>query len=390
MTRAALAAAILAAGCASTPAAAPARAPAPAYSVEVRFERTGGETVLAPRLFVFAGQRATVQVLRQESYIQSFDLSTRDGATIADPVIGSVQGGVLLDARTVPLEDGSGARFEYRLTAMEPRKPFGERKVPLAGEATFTVQLPEVEKVEVAGAAALRDGEERAVAVLPWPGPEGGAVTVKVRIRGAGAEEAAALGGGDAAEVEAPAAAAPVAPGSVVRPGWFRMRAVRMAEGAEQGTVIEGKELWMLLRDGSLVVERDLQWAGAESEPPEASVLTERPFLTDFEPVSGQDLRGVKPRFQTLTSGLLLDRDAAGGFRLTRSSFLPLQTFTTSLGGPLPPVTIDLPEIHVRTGNLPSGKHPYPGERLLVLGPREDGGVDGVLLSFGPGAKGPE
>ncbi|MCK6481366.1 MAG: hypothetical protein L6R43_14855 [Planctomycetes bacterium] len=387
MTRAALAAAILAAGCASTPAAAPARAPAPAaYSVEVRFERTGGETVLAPRLFVFAGQRATVQVLRQESYIQSFDLSTRDGATIADPVIGSVQGGVLLDARTVPLEDGSGARFEYRLTAMEPRKPFGERKVPLAGEATFTVQLPEVEKVAVAGAAALRDGEERAVAVLPWPGPEGGAVTVKVRIRGAGAEEAAALGGGDAAEVEAPAAAAPVAPGSVVRQGWFRMRSVRMAEGAEQGTVVEGTALRRLLDGGGLVVERDLQWAGAEAAPPEASVLTERPFLTDYEPVSGQDLRGATPRFQTLSSGLLVDRDAAGGYRLTLSSFRPLQTFTTSLGGPLPPVTIDLPEIHVCSGNLPAG----PGERLFVLGPREDGGVDGVLLSFRPGAKGPE
>ena len=391
MDRSALAAAlVLAAGCASTPEAAP---PLPAaYSVEVRFVRTDGETVLAPRLLVFAGQRSKVQVMRPVSYIQSFELGRKEGSLVADPIIGTVSGGILLEATTTPVADGSGARFEYSITVMEPGKVLPERTIPLGEGVPMTLQMPEVEKVSVAGAALLPDGEERAGAVRPWPGEEGRGVTVWVRARGTGfpeameileGEEMELVGGGGPSKEDLAAAPrpAPVAAAVVGAPGWFRLRSVRLAGAMEQGTVVEGDALRALLEGGTVTVERDLRWAGSGDAPRSVSVVVERPFLTDFDIEEGNDTHVTGPVLQNLSFGILADPDAAGGYRCTLSSILPVKTFTTSLGvGDFPPVTIDLPEIHVRAGNLPGG----PGERLLVLGPRDGGGTDAVILSFDP------
>lgn len=224
------------------------------------------------------------------------------------------------------------------------------------------------------------------VALLPWPASGGRRVLFQVSAFGAeltGGGEAAAKAEGEASARQGPA---PRGSSSLQEelPGWARLRKVSVARALAPGTVWEGEGLRDLLREGVLETVADLQWAASGTEGLRAAVLEERSMIEGYEVDISQVVCGSRPCFRSVTQGILASPDGEGGTAVTGSTLLPPEEFTTSFGNGS--TTLHLPQLRVQGGTLPSS----PGERLLVLGPREDGGVDGVLLSFRPGAEGPE
>src|SRR5688572_16327784 len=130
------AASILAAGCASgapspsrdaaplfrtatvgTPGEAPAPSIEPAkgardgVAIDVRFQTSTGEVVLAPRLTAFMGGRARVQVVSQTSYVADFDMEVSNGSTIVDPRVAIAEDGIVLDLTARPGSRGTALAF---------------------------------------------------------------------------------------------------------------------------------------------------------------------------------------------------------------------------------------------------------------------------------------
>lgn len=70
----------------------------------------------APRLTVFNTQRANVTIVTQHAYVQDYTVEIATNATIADPVIGTVQDGVVLDVRPVISADRKYITLELQPT----------------------------------------------------------------------------------------------------------------------------------------------------------------------------------------------------------------------------------------------------------------------------------
>lgn len=80
-------------------------------------KKTGrGELLMAPRLTAFNTQRANLTVLEQRAYVRDFDVEVAQSAYIADPVIGTVQTGVVLDVRPIISNDRKYITLELRPT----------------------------------------------------------------------------------------------------------------------------------------------------------------------------------------------------------------------------------------------------------------------------------
>jgi hypothetical protein len=100
--------------------------------------------VTAPSLAVYDRQKATVSVLDQISFIQDFDVEeTGDGTTVADPIIGTIQEGVIVDLRPIVSLDRAAITCDLTLTVAHVRRPIAEAKVRL-GTGEGTIQLPEL------------------------------------------------------------------------------------------------------------------------------------------------------------------------------------------------------------------------------------------------------
>jgi hypothetical protein len=126
------------------------------------------ETITAPRLTVFARQRAQVSVINQESYIADHELQQdpESGTMIVDPVIEVVQEGFVADLRPVPLaEQRIGLSLSVSLSELQRPIPTFET-VLVPNTAPVTIQLPELRKARVDTRLTLAD---RASFVLACP-----------------------------------------------------------------------------------------------------------------------------------------------------------------------------------------------------------------------------
>ena len=65
-------------------------------------ERT--EIVSSPRILVSNTGRANLTFLNQVAYVKDFDVEIAQGASIADPQVGSVTSGVILDGRALAVQ----------------------------------------------------------------------------------------------------------------------------------------------------------------------------------------------------------------------------------------------------------------------------------------------
>lgn len=99
----------------------------------------------APRLSAYSGQRATISLLNQVSYIQDYEIERgQDGSTIADPIIAVVNDGLALDLRGTASTDRRFVTLEIASTWSDLKRPIQEMTVAV-GPSTATVQVPQVD-----------------------------------------------------------------------------------------------------------------------------------------------------------------------------------------------------------------------------------------------------
>ncbi len=78
-------------------------------------EKEQKATVLSsPRLTVYNTQRANIRILNQVTYIKDFDVTIAQSAVIADPIVGVVQEGLVLDVRPTISHDRRYITMEVR------------------------------------------------------------------------------------------------------------------------------------------------------------------------------------------------------------------------------------------------------------------------------------
>jgi hypothetical protein len=147
-------------------------------SIEVRFETSKGETVVAPRLTTFHGQRAKVQVVRQTSYVADFDVERKDDAFIVDPVVKIAPDGVFLEMTARPGTRGSVLAYSIRVARLQ--RPLAvETYTDLQGNR-LSLQLPTWDRTEAEGLRGMEDGVWGLLARLPYG--KGEFLTVLARV----------------------------------------------------------------------------------------------------------------------------------------------------------------------------------------------------------------
>jgi type II secretory pathway component GspD/PulD (secretin) len=100
----------------------------------------------APRLTAFNTQRAHVTVQNQIAYIRDFEVEVAQTAAIADPIVGVVQDGVILDVTPTVSNDRKWITLELRPTVATLVRPIPTIQTNL-GQAASTqvnIQLPEL------------------------------------------------------------------------------------------------------------------------------------------------------------------------------------------------------------------------------------------------------
>jgi len=105
-------------------------------------KKTGrSEVLMAPRLTAFNTQRASLTVVNQQSYIKDFDVEVAQSAYIADPQMGTLQTGVVLDVRPTISNDRKYITLEVRptITTLATLEPF---ETTLGGAQTVTLSVP--------------------------------------------------------------------------------------------------------------------------------------------------------------------------------------------------------------------------------------------------------
>ena len=116
------------------------------------------ELVTAPRILVFNTGRANLTVLNQVAYVRDFDIEIAQGASIADPIIGVVQDGSILDVRPVVSADRRFITLELRPTIAQLTRPIRQVVTTLGSQNSVTIELPEVDIQRVRTSVPMPDG----------------------------------------------------------------------------------------------------------------------------------------------------------------------------------------------------------------------------------------
>ncbi|MBI4879621.1 MAG: hypothetical protein HY812_08190 [Planctomycetes bacterium] len=102
--------------------------------------------ITAPILTVYNTERAYVTVTEQISFVQDFDVDVANSAFIANPNIGIIQEGVVLDVRPTVSYDRKYITLEIQATVANLIRPIREYTTSLAGfSIPVTFMLPELE-----------------------------------------------------------------------------------------------------------------------------------------------------------------------------------------------------------------------------------------------------
>jgi type II secretory pathway component HofQ len=116
------------------------------------------ELINAPRLTVYDTQRANVSVLRQNSYVQDFDVEIAQAAAIGDPIIQTIRDGIILDVRPIVSADRRFITMELRPTVADLVRPIPTFTTTLATGPPVTIQVPEISISRVRTTVTMPDG----------------------------------------------------------------------------------------------------------------------------------------------------------------------------------------------------------------------------------------
>jgi type II secretory pathway component GspD/PulD (secretin) len=130
----------------------------------------------SPRLTVFNTQRANVTIINQQAYVQDYDVEIATNSTIADPVIGVVQSGVVLDVKPIISADKKYITLELQPTVADliDMKDFktsvasSEKTQPMLNDQPvtnttraakeITIQAPELKMTKIRTTVTIPDG----------------------------------------------------------------------------------------------------------------------------------------------------------------------------------------------------------------------------------------
>ncbi len=115
--------------------------------------------VMAPELTVFNTERAYVSVLNEVSFLQDFDVDVANTAFIANPEIGILQEGVVLDVRPTVSYDRKYVTLDVRTTVASIHRPIETFETTLGGFTdAVTFQLPRLEVQNANTTVIVPDG----------------------------------------------------------------------------------------------------------------------------------------------------------------------------------------------------------------------------------------
>ncbi len=104
-------------------------------------------------------QRAYATMLNQITYLQDFDVEVALASIIADPIVGVISDGIVLDVRPTISQDRRYILLELRPTVATLLRPLPEFTSSLAGLTTpVTLQLPELQVASANTTAVVPDG----------------------------------------------------------------------------------------------------------------------------------------------------------------------------------------------------------------------------------------
>lgn len=139
-----------------------------------RWKKDGETQILsAPRLTILAGRPGTITISNQVAYVRGYERTTGDGATVWDPVVGTVSEGLALDVCALPNGFGSDTmllRFSVDFDRLFDRRD----EIPTVRQGTLVTELPRVSHSRLAATLAVRPGQAvlAVVAAPPTAGDE--------------------------------------------------------------------------------------------------------------------------------------------------------------------------------------------------------------------------
>ncbi len=120
------------------------------------------QQITAPRITVYNTQRANVSVLNQVSYVQDYEVEIAQASNIANPVIQTIQDGVVLDVRPVVSADRRFVTLELRPTVAVLQRPIATFSTslasgPIGANAPVILQIPELRVSRVRTTVSMPD-----------------------------------------------------------------------------------------------------------------------------------------------------------------------------------------------------------------------------------------
>lgn len=115
--------------------------------------------ISAPIISVYNTQRAFVTVVNQVSFVQGYDVDVANAAFIADPNIGVVQEGIVLDVRPTISFDRKYITLDVQTTVATLERPIRTVSTNLGGDSTsVTFQLPRLDVQDAQTTVVVPDG----------------------------------------------------------------------------------------------------------------------------------------------------------------------------------------------------------------------------------------
>lgn len=120
---------------------------------------TDATEIMSPILTVYNTQRSYVSIINEVSFLQDFDVDVANTAFIANPEIGILQEGVVLDVRPTISYDRKYITLEVRTSVANITRPIEEFETTLGGFTdAVTFQLPRLEVQNARTTVRVPDG----------------------------------------------------------------------------------------------------------------------------------------------------------------------------------------------------------------------------------------
>jgi type II secretory pathway component GspD/PulD (secretin) len=118
-----------------------------------------GRVLQAPVVTVFNTQRANITLIDQVSFIQDFDVEVAQTAFIADPIVGVIQDGVVLDVLPTVSHDRKYITIQLKPTVATLQRPIPTFTTSLGAFTTpVTIQVPNLLVQRAATTVRVPDG----------------------------------------------------------------------------------------------------------------------------------------------------------------------------------------------------------------------------------------